>query len=55
MIRFSKSFREGNQQDRHEQLSRVGQSKNCDYVGWQIHGRIVKGISWASGGLMIDD
>jgi hypothetical protein len=36
-------------------LSRVKQSKKCDYVGWQTHDKIVKKINWASGGLMIDD
>src|SRR5271163_3232816 len=30
-------------------LSRVEQPKSCDHVGWQTYGRIVKGISWASG------
>jgi len=30
-------------------LSRVEQPKNCDYVGWQTYGRIVKGMSWAGG------
>ncbi len=32
-------------------LSRVEQPKNCDYVGWQTYGRIVKEMSWG-GGLM---
>ena len=33
-------------------LYRVKQPKNCDYVGWQTYGRVVKEMSWASGGSM---